>query len=112
MKGDVFRRFLVFWFFAVVFGYSWAGEKMPWLSVNTALPVVIIGALFLADIVASGAPMRAVRGAGPYVAPLAAAGLGVLLAVGILGPSGGGRPAVGGLLPLAGPLGLGAPLLP
>ncbi len=101
IKGDVFRRFLVFWFFAVVFGYSWAGEKMPWLSVNTALPVVIIGALFLADIVASGAPMRAVRGAGPYVAPLAAAGLGVLLAVGILGPTGGAWPALRVLIALA-----------
>ncbi|HEU4758878.1 MAG TPA: flippase activity-associated protein Agl23, partial [Dehalococcoidia bacterium] len=37
LKGDVFRRFLVFWAVATFFGYSWAGEKMPWLSVNTAL---------------------------------------------------------------------------
>src|SRR3990172_4417939 len=40
VKGDAFRRFLVFWVVATIVGYSYAGEKMPWLSVNTSLPVI------------------------------------------------------------------------
>ena len=56
LRGDVFRRFLVFWFAATVFGYSVAVEKMPWINVYPTLPLVLIAALFLGDVVTSGLP--------------------------------------------------------
>ncbi len=36
--------FLAWWSIAALFIYSWAGEKMPWLSVHVALPLVLLGA--------------------------------------------------------------------
>lgn len=35
---------LVWWSLATVFLYSWAGEKMPWLTIHVALPLVLLGA--------------------------------------------------------------------
>lgn len=39
---------LVWWAGFTVFIYSWAGEKMPWLTTHVALPVVLLGAWALA----------------------------------------------------------------
>jgi uncharacterized protein (TIGR03663 family) len=47
VRGSPFERFLVFWTAAAIVGYSWVGEKMPWLSVHTTLPVVILAAYSL-----------------------------------------------------------------
>ncbi len=38
-----FTQFLIFWAIATFITYSWAGEKMPWLLVNVALPVIVLG---------------------------------------------------------------------
>lgn len=35
---------LVWWAIATVLIYSWAGEKMPWLTIHVALPLVLLGA--------------------------------------------------------------------
>src|SRR3990172_514789 len=89
VRGDVFRRFLVFWFAATVFGYSVAGEKMPWISVYPTLPLVLIAAVFLGDVLTTGLPRRAVSRLQPYAEPLAAGALGALaVALGVFGPSG------------------------
>ncbi len=108
LKGDVFRRFVVFWAVATILGYSWAGEKMPWLSVNTALPMIVLGALFLSDLLSSALPLKAARWSEPFAAPLAAAALGVLIAVGIFGPGGAAWPALRVLLILGALGGLAA----
>lgn len=38
------RGFAVYWICMNLAIYSWAGEKMPWLSVHTALPLAILAA--------------------------------------------------------------------
>ena len=35
---------LVWWAITTEFVYSWAGEKMPWLTMHVALPLVLLGA--------------------------------------------------------------------
>ena len=40
---------LVWWSTATVFVYSWAGEKMPWLTMHVALPLTLLGAWALAQ---------------------------------------------------------------
>ncbi|MGH2516777.1 MAG: flippase activity-associated protein Agl23, partial [Ktedonobacterales bacterium] len=45
-----FRLFLVWWFAISLFLYSWAGEKMPWLSIHILLPLMLLAALALAAV--------------------------------------------------------------
>ncbi|MBC8160761.1 MAG: TIGR03663 family protein, partial [Roseiflexaceae bacterium] len=40
---------LVWWSAATLFIYSWAGEKMPWLTMHVALPLVLLAAWALAN---------------------------------------------------------------
>jgi len=42
-----FRLFLVYWFLGNLFIYSWAGEKMPWLMIHMAMPMLLLAALGL-----------------------------------------------------------------
>ena len=44
VRGEVFERFLVFWTAASLVAYSLVGEKMPWLTVHTTVPLVILAA--------------------------------------------------------------------
>jgi len=41
-KGNRFTRFLVYWTVLTFIMYSWAGEKMPWLAVNIAVPMIFL----------------------------------------------------------------------
>ncbi len=43
-----FRIFLVWWFTISLFLYSWAGEKMPWLSIHILLPLMLLAAIMVA----------------------------------------------------------------
>jgi uncharacterized protein (TIGR03663 family) len=45
-----FVAFLIFWNISTLFIYSWAGEKMPWLVVHPALPLIILSSKFLGDV--------------------------------------------------------------
>ncbi len=45
----LFVPFLIWWCFASWIAFSYAGEKMPWLMVYLALPMVILSARFLGD---------------------------------------------------------------
>ena len=48
-----FRLFLVWWF-VVSFGlYSWAGEKMPWLSIHILLPLMLLAGIMIARVIAA-----------------------------------------------------------
>jgi hypothetical protein len=40
-----FRLFLVWWFLVSLFLYSWAGEKMPWLSIHILLPLMLLAGM-------------------------------------------------------------------
>jgi predicted membrane-bound mannosyltransferase/sugar lactone lactonase YvrE len=48
LRGDSFRRWLLFWFAGLFIGLSVAGEKMPWLEVHIVLPLAIAAAIALA----------------------------------------------------------------
>ncbi len=41
------RLFLIYWFVGNVFIYSWAGEKMPWLTIHMAMPMLLLAAIGL-----------------------------------------------------------------
>ncbi|HEV2459811.1 MAG TPA: flippase activity-associated protein Agl23, partial [Ktedonobacterales bacterium] len=43
-----FRLFLIWWFVVSLFLYSWAGEKMPWLSIHILLPLMLLAAVAVA----------------------------------------------------------------
>ncbi|MFQ5880688.1 MAG: flippase activity-associated protein Agl23, partial [Dehalococcoidia bacterium] len=90
VTGDIFRRFLAFWVVATLFGYSMAGEKMPWVSVHTSLPVIILAAYFLGRLFVR-LPARGIASwLSPYLLPLLAGALGLAaVALGVFGPAGG-----------------------
>jgi uncharacterized protein (TIGR03663 family) len=46
-----FRLFLVWWFVGNLFLYSWAAEKMPWLSIHITMPMMLLAAIGLEPIV-------------------------------------------------------------
>ena len=41
------RLFLVYWFIGNLFLYSWAAEKMPWLSIHITMPMLLLAAIGL-----------------------------------------------------------------
>src|SRR5262249_17726420 len=80
-KGDVFRRWLLFWIGATFLGLTLAGEKMPWLEVHLALPLAIAGGVCLAkalDDLEIGArwPVTLAQGAVGFIATLLLFGVG------------------------------------
>ena len=90
VKGDVFRRFLVFWVVATIFGYSMAGEKMPWISVHTSLPIIILGTFFLGQLLQRLPARGIVLWPSSYLLPVVAGALGLTaVAVGVFGPDSG-----------------------
>jgi uncharacterized protein (TIGR03663 family) len=50
-RAELFTWFLIYWTVMAFVGFSLAGEKMPWLSLNMALPVILLGARFLGQVV-------------------------------------------------------------
>ncbi len=46
-RPNRFRLFVVVWFVTSLFLYSWAGEKMPWLTLHIVLPLLILAAIAL-----------------------------------------------------------------
>ncbi len=47
---SLFIAFLILWSIATIFIYSWAGEKMPWLTVHPALPLIVLTGKFAGDL--------------------------------------------------------------
>jgi uncharacterized protein (TIGR03663 family) len=62
VRGTMFERFLVFWTAASLVAYSTVGEKMPWLSVHTALPMILLAGYAASRLLSSA------RGGSPEVA--------------------------------------------
>ena len=46
-RPNRFRLFVVLWFVVGLFLYSWAGEKMPWLTLHIVLPLLLLAAIAL-----------------------------------------------------------------
>ncbi len=51
LRPGRFRLFLAWWFLGSLALYSWAGEKMPWLTIQILLPLVLLAAIVLARLV-------------------------------------------------------------
>jgi len=50
--------FLIWWLVTALVIYSWAGEKMPWLVIHIALPMVLLTGRYLGELATS--PLRSV----------------------------------------------------
>ncbi len=79
-----FVALLIYWALSALFIYSWAGEKMPWLTVHLALPFILLAA-WTVDRALSGVDWRAAWARGGLVfaglLPLGGAALLALLSV-------------------------------
>ena len=52
-KGTWLTSFLIWWWVLALVIYSWAGEKMPWLIVHIATPLVLLTARYLGELLTS-----------------------------------------------------------
>lgn len=68
-RRDSFGIFLVFWATATFVIYTIASEKMPWLLVNVALPMIILSGRFLGDTVERIQWRRLASGGGLMLLP-------------------------------------------
>ena len=68
-RGDEFGRFLVYWSVANFTLYAVASEKMPWLLVNLALPLIVLSGKLLNDLVREIDWRRLVRRGGLLLLP-------------------------------------------
>jgi uncharacterized protein (TIGR03663 family) len=48
-RRNYLRGFVIYWALVNLAVFSWAGEKMPWLSVHMALPLIILAASFIGE---------------------------------------------------------------
>ena len=67
-KGEILGLLLVFWSLLALIAYTVAGEKMPWLIVNVALPFILLAGKFSGDVIEGVNWRRLLRGASssPY----------------------------------------------
>ena len=68
-RRDRFGLFLVFWCVSTFLLYTYITEKMPWLLVNLALPLIILAAKFLGDVVEGIQWRRVWRNGGTLIVP-------------------------------------------
>ncbi len=48
--SDIFWVLLAYWGLVALIIYSWAGEKMPWLVVHLTLPMILLAARFIGEV--------------------------------------------------------------
>jgi len=48
-EGKIFKSFIAYWFIFSLLIYSYAGEKVPWLSLNILMPMFFYSAISLYD---------------------------------------------------------------
>ncbi|MBI4282421.1 MAG: TIGR03663 family protein [Chloroflexi bacterium] len=70
IKGNSFTRFLAYWAVLTFILYSIAGEKMPWLLVNVALPMIVLSGKLMGDILVAVPWRRVWRAGGLYLVPM------------------------------------------
>jgi len=49
-RSNPFLRFVAFWAIGSILLYAWAREKVPWLTVHSLLPIVILAAVGVAGL--------------------------------------------------------------
>lgn len=69
VRRSLVTSFLVWWATMSLLLYSWAGEKMPWLSVHIIVPLILLAGLFLGKILMS-VDLRRIVIAGVLFVPL------------------------------------------
>lgn len=47
IRGNLLSRFFIWWGVVSLILFSYAGEKMPWLSVHIALPAILVAGMFI-----------------------------------------------------------------
>ncbi len=50
-KRTFFNLFTIYWWIMSMIIYSWAGERMPWLSIHPLAPMIILSGKFIAEMV-------------------------------------------------------------
>ena len=68
-RKDLFGQFLVFWAVATFILHTIASEKMPWLLVSVALPIIVLSGKFLGEMVGSIQWRRLISGGGILLLP-------------------------------------------
>lgn len=68
-RRDRFGLFLVFWSISTFLLYTYITEKMPWLLVNLALPLIVLAGKFLGDVVEGIQWRRVWRRGGALIVP-------------------------------------------
>ncbi len=48
---SLFKTFLVWWAAGSLLLFSWAGEKMPWLSLHITLPLLVLAGMFIGRVI-------------------------------------------------------------
>ncbi len=64
-KGEMLGLMLVFWSLLSLAAYTVAGEKMPWLIVNIAVPFLLLAGKFIGDIIEGVHWQRLLPSVGP-----------------------------------------------
>ena len=49
-RSDIFWVLVAYWGLVALIIYSWAGEKMPWLIVHLTLPMILLAARFIGEV--------------------------------------------------------------
>ncbi|MBI2953793.1 MAG: TIGR03663 family protein [Chloroflexi bacterium] len=80
-KRDRFIGFLIYWLFGSLALYGWAAEKMPWLVVHMALPMILLAAVGIGRLIDAPGLRRALRRDVAYLAILAILAVFVLYSV-------------------------------
>ena len=71
-RGDRFAGFLAYWTITTVLLYTWAGEKMPWLLVSIALPMIVLSGKLIGDMISAVPWSRVIRSGGLLILPMTA----------------------------------------
>ena len=69
-RGNSFTRFLAYWTVLTFILYTWAGEKMPWLVVNMALPMIVLSGKLIGDILVAVPWRRVWHTGGLFLVPM------------------------------------------
>lgn len=69
IAGRLFLPLLVYWSITALFTYTWAGEKMPWLTVHLVMPVILLAGRVVGDFI-DAADWRAIQRRGGGVLAL------------------------------------------
>ena len=88
-RPSLFIAFLAYWSVLALLAFSWAGEKMPWLLIHTALPVTLLAAWVLSRVIGRVA-WRNIWVRGGWSVPLLAIAAAVLAGVAAFYLSGAG----------------------